>query len=127
MDLNGSFGGSEASPREGVQTQIDGRGVECVDGIVEVQAEVLVLVQRPGDADQGLGEVLPDPPVTHLIGVGQGTAGNPSADAHVVELAALGAQADHEIAQAATTGDLREAMHRNWSRQENERTRRLPP
>ena len=108
MDISGSFGGLEASPREGVQAQIDGRRVERVDGIVEVRAETLVLVQRPGDADQGLGEVLPDPPGAHFIGVSQREVGNPSADAHAVELVALGAQADHEIAQGATAGDLRD-------------------
>ena len=31
VELHGSLGGSEASPREGVQAEIDGRGVERVD------------------------------------------------------------------------------------------------
>lgn len=38
MDLDGTLGGAEARPREGVQAQVDGRGIERVDRVVELQA-----------------------------------------------------------------------------------------
>ena len=106
MEFHGTLGGPEAGPWEGVQAQVDGRGVERVDSVVEFQAEILVVIQGAGDANQGLAEVLPNPPVAQLVGIRQRRTGDAAADAHVVKLAALAAQGDLEIAQAATAGDL---------------------
>ena len=42
MKFDGRFGLAEVGPRENRQTQVDGRGVEGIDGLVEFDAEVLV-------------------------------------------------------------------------------------
>lgn len=97
MEFDGTLGGAEAGPREGVQAQVNGGGVERVDRVGEFPAEILVTVQRASAADQGLAEVLPDPPIAHLVGIRQRGTGDAAADAHVVELAALGAQGDLKI------------------------------
>ena len=47
-----------------------------------------------------------DAPVAPLVGVGQGGAGDTSANAHAVELALLGAQTGFDVAQALAIGQL---------------------
>ncbi|MDE0209062.1 MAG: hypothetical protein OXJ64_04185, partial [Boseongicola sp.] len=56
--------------------------------------------------DETLREVGVDLPVTGLVGVGEGVAGNSAADAHVIQLSGLGAQAGLDVAQAAPAGEL---------------------
>ncbi len=108
MELNGSLGGSEAGPGKSRQAQVDGRGVQRVDGVVEFQAEVVVEVQRAGQANQRACEVGVDAPVAFLVGPGERVAGHPAAEAHVVELVAAGTPVDLDIPWATTVGELRE-------------------
>ena len=74
MQFNGAFGGAEAGPGKDGQAQVDGGGIEGVDGVFEFDAEVLVEIELPGGMDEGLGEVGVDAPVAGLVGVGQGIA-----------------------------------------------------
>jgi len=108
VQLDAGLGGAEQGPREQGEAQVDGGGVERVDGVVEVEPEVVVRVQGPGDVDQRLGEVRVDAPVAPHVGVGQGVARHAAADAHVVELVAVGAQADLDVAQALAQRQLGE-------------------
>ena len=96
------------APGEDREAEVDGGRVEGIDGVVELEAEAVLGIERPGDADQRLGEVGMDAPVAPLVGVGQGGAGDAPADAHVVELGVLGAQAGLDVAQALAIGQLRE-------------------
>ena len=74
MQFNGAFGVTEARPGKDGQAQVDGGGIEGVDGVFEFDAEVLVEIELPGGMDEGLGEVGVDAPVAGLVGVGQGVA-----------------------------------------------------
>ena len=74
MQFDGAFGGPEARPGKDGQTQVDGGGIEGVDGVFEFDAEVLIEIELPGGMDEGLGEVGVDAPVAGLVGVGQGVA-----------------------------------------------------
>ena len=56
------------------QAQVDGRGIECVRGIVQVDGEALVDIETARNPDQGLDEVRIEAPVAYLVGVGQGIA-----------------------------------------------------
>lgn len=76
--------------------------------MLEIDAEIVLGIKRPGDGNQGLGEVRIDAPVAVLVGLGQGGAGDVAANAHVVELALLRPQAGLDIAQAVAVGELRE-------------------
>ena len=40
-----AFGATKVRPREHGETQVDGRGVECIDRVVEFDAEVVVEVE----------------------------------------------------------------------------------
>ena len=108
VQLHGPLGRPEAGPGEQGQAQVDGGRVERVDGVVEFDAEVLVQVELARGVDQGLGEVGVDAPVPRLVGVGQCVARDRAANAHVVELAPLGAQACLDVAQALPVGQLGE-------------------
>ena len=82
--------------------------VERVDRIVEFQPEVLLGIQRARDANQCLREVRVDAPVPFQVRIGQRVAGHAAADSHMIELAAMRAQADFDVAQAFAVGQLRE-------------------
>lgn len=103
------LGALEAGPREQRQTQVDGAGVERVDGGFEIGVEGLVGVERTGDGDQSLRQIRPDAPVVRFVGVGQSRLRNAAAEAEMVEPRSQRAQADFDVAQALTTGQLGES------------------
>ena len=74
MQFNGAFGGAEAGPGKDGQAQVDGGGIEGVDGVFEFDAEVLIEIELLGGMDESLGEVGVDAPVAGLVGMGQGVA-----------------------------------------------------
>jgi hypothetical protein len=55
MELDGGFGGAEQSPGKDRQAQVDGRGIEGINRIVQIEPQVLIDVQWTGDANQCLG------------------------------------------------------------------------
>ena len=108
VQLDGGLGGAEQRPRKDRQAQVDGGCVQGVDGVVELKPQVLVGIQRTGDANHGLCELGVDAPVPALIGVGERVARHPAANAHVIELVLVCAQTDFDIAQALAEGELSE-------------------
>jgi len=107
VQLERALGALEARPGKDRQAQVDGRGIERVDGLGEAGAEGVVGVEAARDADERLGEVGIDPPVAAFVGIGQRAPRDRSADTHVVELGMLGAQAGFDVAQALAIGELR--------------------
>ena len=90
------------------QAQVDGGRVQRVDGVVELQPQVLVAIQGASDANHGLRERGVDAPVPAPIGVGERVARHPTTDTHVIELVLMSAQTRFDIAQALAEGELRE-------------------
>lgn len=45
MQLDRSLGGAERCPRKQRQTQVDSRGIQGVDGVVQVDAETVVAME----------------------------------------------------------------------------------
>ena len=74
VELDSALGGTGVGPREQRQAQVDGGGVERVDGAVKIGAEILVQVESARGVDQGLGEVGVNAPVHGPVGVRQGVA-----------------------------------------------------
>ena len=107
MQLHGRLGGAKRRPRKHRQAQIDGRGIEGIDGISQFYAEVLVDVERAGLDDQALSQLEVDAPVARLVGIGQRRASDCRANAHVVKLTGLSRQTHFDIAQAFAVGQLR--------------------
>ncbi len=86
MHLHRRLGGAEMCPRKNRQAQIDGRRIQRVDGLAQVQAKVLVRIQLPCLEDQPLGQLGIDAPVAPFVGIGQCRAPDWLAEAHVIEL-----------------------------------------
>jgi len=59
MKLDARLGLTEIAPWKKRQRQVDGRGVECVDRVVQIQAKILARIERSGFLHQTLGEGLP--------------------------------------------------------------------
>lgn len=71
VHLDGGFVLAEFRPREQRQTQIDGRGIERIQAVRQIEAKRIVNIEWPCDADQDLREIGIDAPVVALVGVGQ--------------------------------------------------------
>src|SRR5882762_597914 len=106
MQLDGGLGRAEHRPRKYRQTQIDSRGVERVDGFLQIDTEGLLRIQRPGNADQALGKIGIDAPVAHSVGIGQRIAGHCRTNPEMIELGTLRAQAYFDVSKALPKGQL---------------------
>jgi len=82
---------SKVCPGKDGETQIDRRGIEGIDGLIDLDAEVFVEIKTACYMDQGLSQVGVNPPIPLFVGIGQCTAGNLGTDAHMVQLVLLGA------------------------------------
>ncbi len=106
MDFDRAFLSLEGSPREKGQTQIDGRGVQGIDGVGQVHGEVLSCVQVSGNGNQDLGKVRVDAPVAMLVGIGQGASGDFAADAHMIEPSPQGAKTGLDVPKTLSVSEL---------------------
>ena len=109
VQLDRRLGGAEWRPREQRQAEVDGRGVESVDGFGQFDPEALGLVELARLSDQALGELGPDTPIARLVGIGQRLALDGQSKAHVIQIRRLGREADLDIAQALAPGELGES------------------
>ncbi len=101
VQLHSRLGRAEWRPRKYRQTQIDGRRVERVDGILEINAECVVGIGPPGPG--------PDAPIPRRIGIGQRVPRDDAAKkTGAIELSVLRPQACLDVAQALAIGQLRE-------------------
>lgn len=108
MQLDRGFGLAKRCPRIDRQTQVDGGGIEGVDGGVQIEGQWLVGVQRAGDANQVLGKVRIDLPGSGCVRVSQRVARDRLATkAHVVQPRRLRTKIDFDIAQRFARGQLR--------------------
>ena len=94
-------------PRINRQTQVYRRGIEGVNGCIQVDRHRLFGVQRARHGDQVLREVGVDLPRPGCIGIGQGVARNGlAAQPHVIQPLGLGTQIDLDVAQRLAVGQL---------------------
>ena len=94
-------------PRINRQAQVYRRGIEGVDGCIQVDRHRLFGIQRTRHGDQVLREVGVDLPRSSCIGVGQGVARNGlAAQTHVIQPLGLGTQIDFDVAQRLAVGQL---------------------
>jgi hypothetical protein len=108
MHLHRCLGGTERRPRKYRQTQVDGRGIQGIHGIGQIDTKGLFGVKLARNADQALREVGINAPVANRVGVGQRVPRDLAAKAHVVQLGRLTAQAGFDVAQTLPIGQLRE-------------------
>ena len=108
VHLHRRLGGAEVRPRKDRQAQSDGRRVQGVDGIGQVQPPFFVDVQRPRLGDEPLGQRRMDTPVAPFVGIGQRRAPDRLAEAHVIEFRCVDREAGLDVAQAFPVGQLGE-------------------
>jgi hypothetical protein len=99
---------SELSPGEQLQAEIDGRGIERIGGMLELNAEGIVLVKSACSGDQDLSEVGVDPPIAVLVGIGESAPSDDSAKTGVVKFLVKSVETDFDVAQALAIGQLSE-------------------
>ena len=73
-------------PGKEAEAQVDSSRVQGIDGVAEVDSQILVSVKLAGPSDEHLGEVGVDSPIAHLVGIGQRAARNQAAEPHMIEL-----------------------------------------
>jgi hypothetical protein len=106
VHLHRCLGRAEMRPGEHRQTQIDGRRVERIDRIGQVQSQALAGVKLPGLGDQPLSKFRMNTPVARLVGIGKRRAPHRFAEAHVIELRHLYRQAGFDVAQTLPVSQL---------------------
>ncbi len=107
VHLHRRFGGAKRRPIEQTQAQVDGRGVQCVDGGIDIDVQRLAGVQLPGACHQAHGQRVVDAPVPQTQGVCQRRARRHTLHTHVKQLGLIGAEADLDIAQGFAPRQLR--------------------
>jgi hypothetical protein len=99
--------GAKRCPWINRQAQVYRRGIEGVDGCIQVDRHRLFGIQRACHGDQVLREIGVDLPRPGCIGVGQGVARNSlAAQPHVIQPLGLGTQIDLDVAQRLAVGQL---------------------
>ena len=94
-------------PRIHRQAKVYRRGIEGVDGCIQVDRHRLFGIQRARHGDQVLRKVGVDLPRSRCIGIGQGVARNGlAAQPHVIQPLGLGTQIDLDVAQRLAVGQL---------------------
>lgn len=101
-----SLGGTKRRPWEQRQAQVDGRGIQGVDRVVQVDAEAVVAIQLARTPDEQGGQVGPDAPVASLVGIVQCRTPDRHAKAHAVQLGLIGQQTGFDVAQALALSQL---------------------
>src|SRR5208337_4680393 len=67
VKLHGTFVTTKARPRKEGKTEIDGRGVQGIGGLLERHGKAVLGVQGSGATNEYVSEVGVDPPVATLV------------------------------------------------------------
>ena len=106
MHLHCRLGGAKQRPRKERQAQIDGRRVQRVSRVLQLDAETVAAVESSRLHDQALSKFGVNAPIPRFVGVGQRRAFDLVPEAHVVKLGGLRRQADLDVAQTLAVGQL---------------------
>ena len=107
VHLHSRLGRSKWCPVEQTQTQVDGGGVQRVDGGIEINAHGLFDVELPGLGNQAYGQRVINAPVPQIQCIGQSRTGGHVLQAHVKQLGLVGSEAHLDVAQRFAPGQLR--------------------
>jgi hypothetical protein len=108
VEFHRCFGTAKARPRKQRQAQIDGGGIEGIDGGVEISADGFASVHRSSDGDQHLSQVGPDAPIMSFVGIGQRGTRDAAPESQMVEAVLDRAQTGFDVTKALTTCQLGE-------------------
>ena len=106
MQFHSALVGSELGPREKGETQIDGGGVQSIGGLIQFDSEGIVSVEATSLANEDLGKVGIDSPISDLVGMSQGIARHISSEAHVIEFPLSRTQTCLDVSETFPIGQL---------------------
>jgi hypothetical protein len=110
MHFNRTLVATELRPGKHRQTQIDGGGIQRIEGLVQLHTQRLVAIQQASLGDERPREIGEDAPVARFVGVRQCVARNAAAKTQMIKLRLLRAQTGFDIAQAFAPGELGEGQ-----------------
>ena len=108
MHLDGSFCLAKVCPWKDAQTQVDGRGVECIGRLLQLHRKTVAGVKFSGDLNKAYRKIRVDAAVTLFVGIGQRALGDIASYAQVIELGLMGAQASFDVAKTLAVSQLSE-------------------
>jgi hypothetical protein len=109
VKFDSSLVASKWSPRKKREAEVDGRGIQRVGGLLELNPKTIGEIQSPRSGDQDMSEVLVDPPVAQFVGIGEGTPSNDTAKPRMVKFFVEGVETDFDVSQALAIGQLSES------------------
>ena len=108
VHLDARLGLTKVRPRKQSKRQVDRRGIQRVDRIVQIDTEILARIKRPGFAHQTFGQILPNPPVPVFVGIRESRFGNRFCETKMIKCVGLGVEAGSDVAQSVPGSHLRE-------------------
>ena len=100
------LGAAERCPWKQRKTQVDGRRIQGVNGIVQIDAKAVVAIKLACAPDEQCGQVRPDVPDAPFVGIGQRRSFDWRAKAHAVQLRLIGQQTGFDVAQTLAVSQL---------------------
>ena len=106
MQFHSGFVGSELGPWKKGETQIDSGGVQSIGGLIQFDSEGIVGVEATSLANEDLGKVGIDSPISDLVGMSQSIARDISSEAHVIEFPLSRTETCLDVSEAFPIGQL---------------------
>jgi hypothetical protein len=110
VQFDSAFVLAKRGPWKKRQTQIDGRGIQGIGCLIELQPEIFVCIQLPGHSDQYGSKVGVDTPIPLLVGIGQCAPRNFASNPCVLKLRLHSPQACLDIAKTLSISQLSEGQ-----------------
>jgi len=107
MQFDCGFGLPEMRPREHRKAKVNGRGIECVNHLLEIEPIGIFGIQSAGLSNENLSESFVDAPIPIFVCIGEIRSDDLPANTHRVAMSAT-IQASFDIPQALPKGDLGE-------------------
>src|SRR5271169_982617 len=95
-------------PRKNLEREINGRRVERVHGVFQINSKRVTRIKAPRLDDQGVGKITVNLPVAFLVGIGQIAARDVTANAEMVKFGLVRAQTNFDVTETLAEGQLRE-------------------
>ena len=111
MHLHRRLGGAKQRPRKQRQAQVDGRRIERVRRVLQLDTKTVAEVKLACLRDQALSEFGTNAPVPRFVGIGQRRAFYLVPEAHVIKLVGLRRQTDLNITQTFAVSQLGKGHH----------------
>lgn len=108
VHLDARHGLPEGGPWEEGQREVDGRRVEGIDGVVEVQSEFLADIQGAGLAHEALGKVFPEPPIALFVGIRESGFGNRLTEPEMMQIRRSSIEAGGDVTESFPPSQLGE-------------------